>query len=107
MIFNTGNVKVEKSSKGFIHVDFRISKNGSYKVQLDKGASLVVTVDVSPCRKCELKSLRQLDLTNQVGSPGVVGMPSPFGALRPTYDLDSPTSNHQRTTVSNKYTLQI
>ena len=95
-----GNVKVDKSSKGVIYADFKISKNGSYQVHLDKGTTLYVTVDINPCRKCQHKtSLRQLDLTNQIASPVEGGTSQFTGFPRPSYDMESPSSGPHIQTV--------
>ncbi|XP_064389000.1 uncharacterized protein LOC135337036 [Halichondria panicea] len=90
-----GNVKVDKSSKGVIYADFKISKNGSYKVHLDKGTTLYFTVDINPCSKCQHK----LDLTNQIASPVEGGTSQFTGFPRPSYDMESPSSGpHIQTT---------
>ncbi len=85
---STGSVKVEKSSKGLIHANFKISKNGSYQIHLNKGTTLSVTVDVAPCQICQLKSMQQLDLANHISaSPDdITGVAtSPFSGF-PSYD---------------------
>ena len=86
----TGNVRVDKSCKAILQAEFKITKNGSYQVHLDKGTTLFFTADIAPCRKCQLMSLRQLDLTNQIASPS-----STFRS----YDRESPASTP--CTVSN------
>ena len=77
---------MDKSSKAILQAEFKITKNGSYQVHLDKGTTLFLTADIAPCRKCQLMSLRQLDLTKQIASPGSAG------AFRSYQDRDSPAS---------------
>ncbi len=89
---HSGSVKVDKSSKGVIFADFKITQNGSYQVHLHKGTTMYVSVDVLPCQNCQLQAIQQqIDLTNQIVSPDDAGETSPLaGFRRPSYSESAP-----------------